>query len=270
MDIFKINDIKKIVTEGGYNHICLADKDDLQIIPFNSNKIPVEKRTAEIVKRLNSMACGNGYYKVKMKNTISKKSHVDTYMILKGDKETLSEPTTTIIEEKIVSPDVCSYDEALKMQVENERLKIENAILKKDLSELNKEVEELETLLEDNQTLAEENPAQTWVQQVLEVGLPILDKHLALKQREVELKAIELNDFKSPQPMPTKTTRNEVRSVENFVMSFQNEPEFEFLKQTYEGSNSIEEFNKTLMSNAPEINQEFLKYMDPKNITNEV
>ena len=87
MIVYNIEDVDKILNEGGYKHISLTDKDNVTIIPFNSNKIPVEKRALEIKKRLESFACGSGYYSLKCKNNITKTAHVDSYMILNQKKK---------------------------------------------------------------------------------------------------------------------------------------------------------------------------------------
>ena len=264
MRIIKIEDLKKILDTGGYRHVSLTDSKGLTIIPFNSNAVPVDKRLMEITRRLDSFACGPGLYNVNFKNNVTKKAHVDTYSIQK-DRQDLSEPTVTVVhEEKIVSPDVCSYDEALKMQVENERLKMENAILSKENENLSECVKEFE---EEQEGLGEPEPnnVQTWITQILEVGMPILDKHLELKQRELELRAIEL----SPVPkmvMPKKPSGPEIRSFEKWVMQYDGTPDFNTLKDLYNSAENPEDFTHKLHQVNPGLYEDCLEYMNPNYI----
>tara|TARA_R100000655_G_scaffold109244_1_gene163233 strand:+ start:4275 stop:5117 length:843 start_codon:yes stop_codon:yes gene_type:complete len=268
MIVYNIEDVDKILNEGGYKHISLTDKDNITIIPFNSNKIPVQKRALEIKKRLESFACGPGYYSLKCKNNITKTAHVDSYMIQKPKDENLAEEIAPgiVYEEKIVSPNVCSYEEALKMQVENEKLKIENAILQKNCEELETSLKQLEEDLNEQQLLSEEeNPTKSWLNQVLEVGLPMLDKHFELKQKELELKAISIpgSNYTRPAIPDHKVVNPEKNEFETFVMTYQGKPEFDFLADIYNNANSPDDFMSTLKDNNKMLYENCLAYINP-------
>lgn len=267
MIVYNIKDVDKILNEGGYKHISLTDKDNVTIIPFNSNKIPVDKRALEIKKRLESFACGPGYYSLKCKNNITKSAHVDSYMILKPKDENLAEEIAPgiVYEEKIVSPNVCSYDEALKMQVENEKLKIENANYIMQITDLKDALEQLENELDEVQTLEDKDNKGSWLEQVLEVGLPMLDKHFKLKQQELELKAISIpgapNNY--PEIPENKVTNPERTDFETWVMTYQGKPEFDFLADCYNGANSQEDFINKIKSSNPGLYEDCLAYLNP-------
>ena len=267
MIVYNIEDVDKILNEGGYKHISLTDKDNVTIIPFNSNKIPVQKRALEIKKRLESFACGPGYYSLKCKNNITKTAHVDSYMIQKPKDENLSEEIAPgiVYEEKIVSPNVCSYEEALKMQVENERLKIENAILKKNCEELEASLKQLEEEINEAEMLADESPTKSWLNQVLEVGLPMLDKHFELKQRELELKAISIPGASETRPaIPEQKVVNPERNkFETFVLSYEGKPEYDFLADTYNNAQSPDDFMNKIKSYNPGLYEDCLAFLNP-------
>lgn len=271
MNIFKIEDLKGIQARQAYKYVCLTDQSGNKvIIPFNTNKIPIADRLQEIETRLTSQGLKDGYYNVKFKNTTSKTVSTDDYMIYKGEHlECGPEPAPVIIEKPSYSPEVLTYDQALKLNIEVERLKLENNSLKKEIVSLKAEIQELETsasLLSENEEPAPslmEN-AQTFLTNAMGFIAPLLDKHFELKEKKLGLDAIALqsrldsmnkNPFATAQ-QPAKQTnaiKFEQTEIEDFIRTFDEDPEvYESLAAIYNSSTSLEEFLKTLKSQDPE------------------
>jgi hypothetical protein len=244
MKLFSIEQIKEIQGKQNYRYLGLFDQSGRAIIPFNTNKGNPNERLREIETRLLSEALNDGYYFVKGKNVISKNGATDDFCIRKG--ETLSETAAApvIIEKQSFQPEVLTYEGALKLQVDLERLKLENANLKSRILDLEEQLAENDNLAEE----AEQTPAASWIEQLTQLAVPMLDKHFALKEQQLALKAMEL------QRLPTKQqTTNQTRPVldkqkiEDCILTFQDDPDtYEQLANIYNSALNQEDFLKTL------------------------
>jgi hypothetical protein len=250
MKVYTIDQFKQIQANQNYKYIGLFNQQGQALIPFNTNKTSPGERLREIEIRLLSEALPDGYYFIKCKNTVYVKTPSDDYAIKKGEQ--LSENTMApiqIIEKPVFQPEVLSYEGALKLQVELERLKMENMHLKREIENLKVEVEENKLLSEEEEPTAMQT-AQSWLQEILSIGAPLLDKHFQLKERSLELKAHELRMLQPQKPTaPMQKTETEMRpennkgSIENIIMTFQDNPEtYNKLAEFYNNAQNVEEF----------------------------
>lgn len=252
MKIYKIDDLRRIQNEQQYRYIGLFDSAGQQIIPFNPNRVTNETRLREIETRLISQGLPDGYYIVKCKNSTGKNVRTDDYTFYKGDN--LSEglpPAPQIVEKVQFTPEVLTYDGALKLQIDLERLKLENQSLKKEIESLKAELSEAETLSEDtsaNATLWES--AKGFLSEIVGIGAPLLDKHFELKEKQLALKAMELQRLRPAQPQPKPTTNPDNQNkqiIEDFILTYQDDADtYEHLAHLYNTAVNQEDFLKNL------------------------
>ena len=252
MKIYTIDDLRKIQNEQNYRYIALFDAAGQQIIPFNPNRVTNEQRLREIETRLISQGLPDGYYIVKCKNSTGKTVRTDDYTFFKGDN--LSEalpPAPQIVEKVHFTPEVLTYDGALKLQIDLERLKLENQSLKKEIELLKAELAENETLSEEstgNATLWEN--AKGFLSELVGIGAPLLDKHFELKEKQLALKAMELQRLRPAEPKPTNRPNPEQHNkqvIEDFILTYQDDPDtYEQLASIYNEALSQQDFLKNL------------------------
>jgi len=259
MKIYKIEDLKKIQNEQNYRYIALFDSAGQQIIPFNPNRVTNETRLREIETRLISQGLPDGYYVVKCKNSTGKTVRTDDYTFYKGDN--LSEglpPAPQIVEKAQFTPEVLTYDGALKLQIELERLKLENAALKKDMQSQQSIIDSLKAELAEAETLSEESEgnstlwenAKGFLSELVGIGAPLLDKHFELKEKQLALRAMELQSLRPANPKPeVKPNREEhnKKLIEDFILTYQDDADtYEQLATLYNEATSQEDFLKNL------------------------
>lgn len=251
MKVFKIEELTQIQKAQGYKYAGLFDQQGTCIIPFNPNKVPIERRLQEIETKLISPGLKDGYYIVRAKTTTAKNVVPDSYTVYKGEQlsEPGSQPAPQVqIVEKHITPDVISYEAALKLQVELERLKLENAQLKKECEELRSELSEAETLSEEDQGSMWAS-AKDFLSELVQMGAPLLDKHFELKEKQLTLEALKLQRLGGTnKPAPKFGTKSEdQRKIESFILSKKADPEcYEDLARIYNTATSVEGFLKSL------------------------
>lgn len=268
--VYTIQDINALPLLEQYGYFGLFDQGGGVIIPFNSNKVPGSQRLREIEKRLLSAGCLDGYYILKCKNSPGVKVVADTFTFYKGEK--LSEGSTApmIQAPQQFSPEVLSYESALKLQVDVERLKLENANLRRQITELESELNNLET---EQETLSENAAPGVWdnakmfLSELVQMGAPLLDKHFELKEKALSLKAMEMQSrinmrppARGPQAPPNNPTGEEKNNIEDKIMSFksQDPDTYENLAGIYNRAQDEEDFLKNVQLFDPEIFKTFV------------
>ncbi len=272
MKTYDLKDIPKIINDGGYKYCGLFTQNGSKIIPYNSNRIKIEDRIEEIIRRIEKGGLPDGYYCIKCKTSYSSNATADDFYIYNGEMIDLSEePTATIIEEKIVSPNVLTYESALKLNVELASLKLENKALKNKIEDLEIELAQLE----EDDNLADA-PKSTFEQvkdfgeQLINVAAPLLDRHFKNKEMELTLKAQQLPQFNNmPGQFPNYNTSQDPhikqtaensdvpffsQELEEFIFSPEhNENEKGILEVLFYNSESEEDFMKKLNDANPEL-----------------
>lgn len=257
MRLFNIEQIKETFGRQNYRYVGLFDSSGRVIIPFNPNKIKTADRLREIETRLISEALPDGYYVVKCKHSTSVNATPDEYTVYKGEK--LSEPGTApiIIEKPIFQPDVLTYESALKLQVDLERLKLENKALKEKVDDLQAELNERQELSESD----EQPAAVNWIQQLSEMALPLLDKHFQLREQQLQLKAYELKNRIPARPpqKPAQKPEDNKKKIETCILSFSDDPDkYETLAYYYNKALNQEDFLHNVKTEENELFNEFM------------
>jgi hypothetical protein len=272
MKNYTFRQIQEIQKKQNYKHLGLFDQSGQPVINFNSPGKSPESRLKEIETRLNSEALPDGNYFVKGKNSPTKNVYTDDYLIIKGKAEQLAETMQPASKVENFSPAVLSYDNALKMQVENERLKLENANLLTRLEELENEIDEIQ---EKNELLSEEKTpsmlesGKAFLSEIVTMAAPLLDKHFELKEKALNLKAFEMQQRytmphkqASPEQAPQAKAQEHARrvmSVESWIESFKETPEqYEILANIYNSAQNQNDFIQTLEESAPDLFEEFI------------
>jgi hypothetical protein len=134
----------------------------------------------------------------------------------------------------------------LKLQVDNERLKLK-------IQNLEQQIIALETEIEEKQTLSEEeepNAAQSWIENILQIGAPLLDKHFQLRQQALQIKAAEIAQRQQLSKMRKSNISDALenkRSIEDSILTYQDDPDtYQQLIDMYNNATSEEEFLKDL------------------------
>lgn len=260
MKIYKVDDLQVIQAGQNYRHLGLFDQTGKQIIPFNPNKMPVAERLREIETRLLSPGLKDGYYIVKCKNSAGVKVATDDYTIYKGDQN-LSEEAPRVIEiaaPQTFQPEVLTYDGALKLQIDLERLKMENDALKKEVENLKAEISEMEkseAILSESDNSGMWENAKSFLSEIVSIGAPLLDKHFELREKQLSLKALEIsrgmrgtNPGTNPQKNPVANPSEKNKQIiENWILSKNDDLNlYEELAAIYNEATSQEDFLKNL------------------------
>jgi hypothetical protein len=255
MKNYLIAEIAEIQKKQHYKHVALFDQSGNPIVKFNTNAIDPGKRLTEILTRLNSDALPDGLYIFKGKNSPSKNVYTDDYVILKGKATT--EPMPPVLSQTSFSPDVLSYESALKMQVENERLKLENANLLQKIEQLENELTEQEnenSLLSEQETPNLLESGKAFLSEIVSIAAPLLDKHFELKEKQLSLQALQFQQkYNTRRPSPEQAPRAredrhaEIVNIESWINSYQEDPEnYEILATLYNNAKSKNDFFQTL------------------------
>ena len=251
MKIYQIKDLRKIQQEQQYKYVGLFDYNGAQIIPFNPNRVTNETRLREIETRLISQGLPDGYYIVKCKNSTGKSVKTDDYTFYKGEKlGEIAPPAPVVVQAPAptAGPEVLTYEGALKLQVELERLKLENSSLKQQIDDLKSELSEIETLGEENkETAGMWDNAKSFLSELVSVGAPLLDKHFELREKSLALKALEIQS-KAPAPRPNQQAAQKQAEIMAFIESFKtDDPEtYNELVNIYNGAAHQADFMEKL------------------------
>lgn len=255
MKIFNINDLDAIVSDQEFKSVALYDQGGKAVVQYNPRTEPALERLALIKKRLESEALPDGYYIVRCKSHFSAKNPID-YYIYKGQlkENAIVEKVVTplIVEKPTFQPEVLTYEGALKLQIELERVKLENSALQKEIDFLKAEIATLEedTLLSEDEQNKNEmfSNAKSFLNEAIQFVAPLLDKHFELKEKALGLKALEIKaktDF-SNRPKPSPEQRPVVK-VSDWIATFENDADtYNSLVEIYNSAKSVEDFYSNL------------------------
>jgi hypothetical protein len=255
MKTFSISDLRNIQASQGYKYIGLFDQSGRIIINFNSNVNTSANRLNEIEKRLISDGLPDGYYIVKCKNTTSKTVATDDYTFYKGSAEPTTQPAVLPIQNlPPVTAEVLTYESALKMQVELERLKLQNAALEKELEQVKRERDEaLETQLlseEEANTPSLLESGKAFLSDLMGIGAPLLDKHFELKDKQLAIQAAKLQfEMNRQTPAVKKPSAEEIETekIKSFISSYQDDQEtYEALAGIFNSATGLNDFKNKM------------------------
>jgi hypothetical protein len=261
MKVYTFGEIKDLITQQGYKYVALFDYGGRQIIPYNAHKMKAGDRLREIETRLLSAGLLDGYYLIKCKNAIQAKI-TDDYLLHKGEKLSENEtPAPMIMEKPVFQPEVLTYDGALKLQIELERLKLENGSLKREIENLKNDLSEMESenLLSEESTPKTEllENAKTFLSEAMGFVAPLLDKHFDLKEKALAIRALEIEN-KRPIAQPKRET---AKTVENWINGHKSQTEvFNSLVAIYNSATGPENFNEQLKEFDESLYNNYVEY----------
>lgn len=266
MKFYSIADIEKIMNDGGYRHVGLVNSNKEWIIPINQPGLDhLTERFNDVKKRLNSNGLEDGIYSVCLSFNNRKNCKFDYFNVKVGEIDT-NKPMMSekVIVEKL--PDVRSYNKALDDQILIKQLELDNQSLRDKIADLEETISELENELEEKETLSEENEQPTMIEsaksfltQLMEFGTPLLDKHFALREQQLNLEARKLlmnkefnqREARQPQQEPKP---NIDEKIQNFIRQFEEDEEtFNEIASIYNSATDINDFFNKLNSYNSEI-----------------
>lgn len=238
------------------------DQNGGKILPFNKIGTDPAERLAEIQTKLNNEITPDGIYIICCKH--AQKSQPDNYYIRKGSEQKNQDPQPVIIQQAPTKgPEVITYTEALKMQVENERLKMQVEQLTAANEQLTAQLEELETeMLSEDPTNSLIENGKTFLTETLATIAPLLDKHFELREKQLALTALQYQQ--RPQERPASIERPEQRApkkdIENFILSCKEDPEkYNQLAAIYNNAESESDFLRQMAENSQE---DYINYLE--------
>jgi len=256
-----INEIKQLINDVGYKYCSLWQSGN-QIEAYNGFKTPIESKIDSIERRLK--AYPSGLYQIKCKSQArSKEDHFDLDWI--NEKSTLSEQPTPVTE---------NMNSKLLENTTILNLSIDNANLKKDVERLNDQIADLESIIADlesqvasSESLLQENAtptlmenAKSFVETLMEYGVPLLNQHWELKKQQMEIERMKYGmraPVRQSAPDPEKV---KIRIIGEWVESKQGDPDiYEKLHEISAQSNSVEDFMQGVQQFNPELYDELSK-----------
>jgi hypothetical protein len=199
MKSYNEKEIKDIFKEQAYKFASLRDNDNKVVVPYNTAK---SKETAtdklnEAFKRLKNLP--DGLYTFCFQNSQGRNVVADTYGYIKGSiptEATENRGTTVHViqpQQANASDKVLSYTEVLDLKMNLARVEAERDRYKAESEQYKKEVEELEAELNEveakTEGLSESTGTTKWMEMLSSSLLPIADRYLAIKEKQVEQKA---------------------------------------------------------------------------------
>ena len=251
-----LDELKNYLHSDLYKYCSLKSVNNKIIVPYNSKNSYLETGE-EILNKLQNDLLPDGTYKLCFKTTVNQQPF--EYGYTKGKAVVMSENNNNNFSpiHLNIPPDFSQAVEhpAVKLQSEIARLKIENENLLNEVEELTKQLEELEEEIKAKQTLSEEalannkfETARTFFGEIMQVGVPLLDKYFQQKDQQIEIERQRLN-MQRPQPIkpaPIQKTPVE-QKIEAWINSKADDSEiFDNLQALYYNSNSVPKFGELL------------------------
>lgn len=149
---YKVEDIKRLLTEANTKFVCLEDSTGQRIIPFNQITTPFNDHLKRICDRLKAEVLPDGKYFVCFGESSAKGAAVSKIAFFKGEVATLSPAVITPASQE---KPAMSQEKILELIQENANLKADNEVLK---MQHKNDLEEIKSL-EDEITELENKPA---------------------------------------------------------------------------------------------------------------
>lgn len=256
---YSIDEFKEIQKDQKHPFLGLFHLDNTQIVPFNNYGGDPAEKLKEIEKALQSPVLGDGVYLIKTKSSHSKKAAALDYPIQKGEGEpvNLQEDMNNNGQPfQAFSPQVTSYQEVLKLNIELERLKLENEQQKKIIEDLEEALEEYEKdEAAGGGMLNEQRPAdwQVFGEKLMTFIAPAMDKYFDLQDKKLAIRGAELQRMGvQPKPQPQQEQPESVqmdavaytdKKIQEWINSHKEDPEkFNQMVAVYNSAESMDNF----------------------------
>jgi len=236
----EINEIKDLINEVGYNY-CSLWKDGECIESWNNQYMSITDKLNQIEKRLKSQPSGT--YIVKCRN--SSRSKIDP-LELNWNSD------ITIIEQPMVdiSPKLLENQKILELSIANANLTKDNERLKEQIADLEDAIATLESELATNESLLSEQAtpslmenAKSFVETLMEYGVPLLNQHWELQKQKMELERMKYGIKTQSQTQAPDPEKVKIRIIGEWVESKKNQPEiYNALHDISAQSSSVDQF----------------------------
>lgn len=254
----EINELKKKLNAGIYNHCGLYSVNNKKIIPLNTKAEKYSDNVKNIINMLSNPEFNDGTYLVKCKVSYNTGS-MDEYFISKGEK---NETTQTVMNNTALNLPhdfAAAMDHpAIKLQTEITRLELENEDLNRQIEELNEYVKDLEEKVNAQQLAELPQPptafesAKSFLTELATMAAPLIDQHYALKAQALEIERARINqqapapatNYRAPEVNKEKQLENKVKA---WINSKANDTElFNNLTAIYYNSTDLQKFAELL------------------------
>ena len=256
--ITEINEVKKKLNAGLYNHVGLYGYNDKPIVAINSKPEKYEQNAKEVLNVLQNPEFNDGIFKLKFK--VKYRGECDEFIYNKGNKTT---PQPMASSNLNIPPDFAAAMEhpAIKLQTEITRLELENEDLNRQIDELNEYIKELEEKI-STQTLSEQpappstfETAKSFLTELASMAAPLIDQHYQLKAQALEIERARLQNTI---PVTPKKQINPISNIEQkikvWIDSKQNDTElYNNLIAMYFNSADITKFAELLNEFNPDL-----------------
>jgi hypothetical protein len=263
--ITEINELKKKLNAGLYNHCGLYSMQDKMIVAINSKPEKYDDNAKQILSVLQNPAFNDGTFKIKCK--VKYRGDSDEIIFTKGDKPTAQPMTTSNL--NLPNDFAAAMDHpAIKLQTEITRLELENDDLNRQIEELNDYIKDLEEKI-STQTLSEIpappsnfETAKSFLTELATMAAPLIDQHYALKAQQLEIERARLNSYTPPPPSAYKApeVKKEMEletKIKNWINSKQNDTElYNSLIAIYYNSSDLRKFAELLNEFNPDLYEE--------------
>ena len=253
-----VNEVKRKLNAGLYNHVGLYNYNDKVIVATNSKADQYTKRVNEVLNTLTNPELNDGVYKIKCKVKYQGGT-CDEFLYNKGNNEKPEPMATNPHANLNLPPDFAQAMEhpAIKLQTEITKLQLENDDLARQIEELNDYIADLEEKLSNPPTLSEEQKepslmenAKSFLTEIAAMAAPLIDKHYQLREQQQEIERQKLGLQMQPQqkaveqPNPTAKLENKVKM---WIESKSNEPEvYNSICAIYFNSPDVQRFAELL------------------------
>lgn len=241
-----------------HSHVGLYNLDGSRVVAYNPNSKPVAPKLEEIKLALDNPTLADGVYLIKAKASLSPKSIEFDYPIIKGNPDTATVKSlnengnANDMKTEGFEPNVTSYSKVLELNIELERLKIENQTLAKENAELTELLDQFEhdDLGDEDEPNDFLSNAGTFLESLMPMVSPIVDKHYELKERLINLEEqklkVQARKVESPknQKPDDDSSREAINETDKRIQEFINGHNED--QQTYEKMASVYNQAETL------------------------
>lgn len=236
--VYTLEELKAIYEAEKPKYLGLKSPGGTFEVVYNGTKISNDTKWKEIEKALKKKTLPSGIYYLVSKANYSKNTTehvhpvgVGNYSLADVDPEPIKNRA-----EKIQS--IWTPDEAVKIISEKNRLEYELTEAKKKIQDLEEHISELEEEIsqaETTQELSEEQKPGGWIEKIIELGTPLVNKYFEQRDQEIKLLSQKLNS----QSQSTRKNPDDPEYMEYLQKIIQNggtielETEMLYLKNNY-------------------------------------
>ena len=239
-----INQIKQTINDVGYKY-CSLWQSGTQIEPYNGFKTTIESKIDTIERRLKAYPTGE--YLIKCKSQArSKEDHFTLDWI--NEKSTLSEQPIPVTEN--MNTKLLENTTILNLSIDNANLKKDVERLTDQIADLESIIADLESQVDNSENLLQENAqptlmenAKSFVETLMEYGVPLLNQHWELKRQQMDIERMKYGMRSQPKPQAPDPEKVKIRIIGEWVESKKGDLDtYQKLHEISAQSNSVDEF----------------------------